>query len=408
MRSRRRQLPPPAGFVNERPFEGNLPRPRPDIEQQYRDSQPFSVQPWSLDDYLKREGYTDETPQVASADPNFVPPLNSWKSPAETLQEWKEQRARERRSYDPLSAGPPSPFNMVRPEGEPGGLPAQQTRYDPLSAAGPGNPLQAALSPNYRIGGGIAPGALAQTQQPAASVSSPFDPPAGFPTRFTPPAASGPANPFAGISVSDRVRGNRYANMDPRERQALNLTIAGELSPYSYGKPVTDQEVANMVETVTTRAAKTGDSIEDTVRDPWQYSPWNTLPDQARMRENLEAHGPDVRRMVSNAVTGDVMPTHEGLTHYLNRDAVRRIPDWATADKRAAKVGPHTFYRDVDPYDTAQSLLPPSPAGAITSRDLPTPPPLTSMVAGRPASPLGPGSLPADCWSGRANPARIA
>ena len=210
--------------------------------------------------------------------------------------------------------------------------------------SGPASPLyhgrQAANEVNWQdyqqrqAGGTPNPPFVASPDGPASPLADIFSESgtalSGQSTQGVGDIFNGPPSPLSAISVSDRVRGNRYANMSKEDRDALNLTIAGEIdaSQTQYGTPEADQEIANIVSTITNRAAETGTIHRGNRQsEDRQYSTWNDAGGRRRASGNLQQYGPEIRRATSQAITGDVMPTHTNLTHYLNREIAN--PSWA-------------------------------------------------------------------------------
>ena len=86
-------------------------------------------------------------------------------------------------------------------------------------------------------------------------------------------------------------------------------------------------------------------TIEGACLRPYQFSGWNTA-DSNRL--------PSFRLDGADELTVECMDAWEksessGIVpeavHYLNRDIVKVIPPWASADKFIKKVGSHSFYR---------------------------------------------------------------
>ena len=150
------------------------------------------------------------------------------------------------------------------------------------------------------------------------------------------------------------------AQLTQKEKMAIAITIAGEISPSKspYGDPRTDQEIANIIETIETRAnaADKGrfgagrgayTNRADVVFQPQQYSTWNDAGKRQTALDNYAKFGPHIIEAIDRYYDGELEPTNRGLTHYMNKDVVKPgSKHWSTRVDKVAEVGPHTFYSD--------------------------------------------------------------
>lgn len=221
-----------------------------------------------------------------------------------------------------------------------------------------------------------------------------FDPGAIFGPPSLPSSFSGPSQSL--MTGTDTHYGKQkdeqstdWDRLSAADQHALALTIAGEVNPADtdYGSEKGRQEVANIVASITDRAANEGKTISQIVHERSQYSTFNTEKGNRTAAGNLKQLGAKLLPAVQDAINGVTTPSMEGITHY-HADYVH--PTWA-AGKPGYQVGPHIFYNNIDPQQNPQ--LPPAPVGQVASADLPplpSGPPMASAAGIFGPSSLGP------------------
>lgn len=186
-----------------------------------------------------------------------------------------------------------------------------------------------------------------------------------FDNFFGPPSNSGrsislsraPAMPSSGtrpqqipgatpLPPNDLPASMRNVSLSTADFTRIAKTIAGEISNQlsPYGTDLNRQEIANIMETIATRAALSGKSLADVTRSSSQYSTWNDEGKIATANANYEKFKSYIDSAVNDYMNGTLQPTHKGLTNYYNADIAS--PSWAKKMQVATKVGPHTFLVD--------------------------------------------------------------
>jgi hypothetical protein len=160
----------------------------------------------------------------------------------------------------------------------------------------------------------------------------------------------------------NKMAGTRVGNMTPAEfanagftnrtlaeRQAIGLTIAGEmtrsqLEALSQGVPQAQAEFANIVATVENRAASVKTGLAG-VLTPNNYNslmntPLNGQVPLSNSKALFSQYNPTVMGALNSYYTGKIAPTQPAATHYYNAEIVD--PAWSSFGS-FAQTGQHTF-----------------------------------------------------------------
>ena len=95
-------------------------------------------------------------------------------------------------------------------------------------------------------------------------------------------------------------------------------------------------------------------SISDVVLDPYDFSAWNTKGGRQLSLDTFSfVVWRDSEKAAASAYYGIEKDPTRGADHYLNVELTRKLrggtlPAWLLAMKRTAKIGLHTFYKEVN------------------------------------------------------------
>lgn len=122
------------------------------------------------------------------------------------------------------------------------------------------------------------------------------------------------------------------------------LLLAATVKQEAEGEPWEGQLGVAWV--IMNRAVRRGRSIADVVFDPHDFSAWNT---DSPTRLRLDDIEPEVwagcYKAACAAYFALVPDPTRGADHYLNPEAVVRLPSWYDPAKVTARIGRHKFLR---------------------------------------------------------------
>lgn len=197
-----------------------------------------------------------------------------------------------------------------------------------------------------------------------------------------------PGNEISGKRQDDYLG----ANISAKDRMNVALTIAGEIDPRlsPYGQPETTQEIANILETITTRADLGGKSLTNIVKQHnagniFQYSTWNK-DKTGQATAAYAKHGKAIDAAVEGYFNGTIQPTVKGLTNY-HAYYMEPKSGWNKRMDFAGRTGAHKFYIDKNYKNQALPNLSANPVGTVTSKDLKPPPGFSPQIATAPSAP---------------------
>jgi spore germination cell wall hydrolase CwlJ-like protein len=137
------------------------------------------------------------------------------------------------------------------------------------------------------------------------------------------------------------------------QRDALALTIWAE----ARNQPLDGQVAVGFV--ILNRIGSRWKTIKDVVWARLQFSCWNPGTDKNHLRL-LEACQWAIRGEIARndrlvqaywvadgLLAGFLVNPIGGARHYLNPQALKKLPAWAVASKRSASIGDHDFYSGV-------------------------------------------------------------
>ncbi len=127
----------------------------------------------------------------------------------------------------------------------------------------------------------------------------------------------------------------------------LTATVAMEAEGESYkGKLAVAYVIIN-------RAKQRNKFVSEVVLDPYDFSAWNTKGGRQLDLEKInEFSWWDSEKAAHSAYYGIEKDPTQGADHYLNVELTRKLrggtlPAWLLVMKRTAKIGLHTFYKEV-------------------------------------------------------------
>lgn len=153
--------------------------------------------------------------------------------------------------------------------------------------------------------------------------------------------------------------------LSAQDRRNLGLTIAGEIHPglSTYGTERNRKEIASILGVIENRSTlnkpalfgKTAptarnkySTITDVVKQPMQFSTWNTVEERNVAQFNYNQYQQEIEQAIDDYNAGLLTSPVPDATHYWSPAGMRAIagvdaPSWATAIEGQTTVGPHVF-----------------------------------------------------------------
>lgn len=123
------------------------------------------------------------------------------------------------------------------------------------------------------------------------------------------------------------------------EYKTLALNIYHEARGEGYtGMQMVGEVTLNRVE-----SRSHPDNICDVVYQPYQFSWTHTVSDVEPKEEEIWEQA---EILAENLINGEIEYLNTGATHFLNPDAVSKIPRWTRVYEKVGRVGNHVFYTD--------------------------------------------------------------
>lgn len=161
-------------------------------------------------------------------------------------------------------------------------------------------------------------------------------------------------------------------NLSAQDRRNLGLTIAGEIHPglSPYGTAKNRNEIAGILGVVSNRFSinkpgvfgKTAQAarnayrtITDVVKQPSQFSTWNTVRDRNIAKANYAKYSTQINAAIDDFLNGTLASPVPDATHYWSPQGMMNIagvraPSWANRIDDQTEIGAHVF-------GTAKSLV---------------------------------------------------